>query len=54
LNQATQVGKERAYRVQLYALSEERRVCGMTESEWKERHNEIWQICFGKDDKDCG
>jgi hypothetical protein len=43
----TRKAKERAYQVLLYGLSEERRVCGMTDEEWTRRNKEIWRDCFG-------
>jgi hypothetical protein len=42
--------KRRAYQVQMYALNEERRVCGMTDEIYAARHREIIDNCFPKKD----
>lgn len=39
--------RQRAYRVQMYAISEERRVCGMTDEEYRRRCEEAYDNCFG-------
>jgi hypothetical protein len=41
----TRKEKERAYTVLMYALSEERRVCGMDEATFIRRHREILEDC---------
>ena len=45
----TQKAKERAYKVLMYGLTEERRVCGMTDEEFSRRQKEIWRDCFGEE-----
>lgn len=41
----TRKEKERAYTVLMYALSEERRVCNMSEETFISRHREILEHC---------
>ena len=43
----TRKAKDRAYQVLMYGLSEERRVCGMTDAEFSRRQKEIWRDCYG-------
>ena len=38
--------KERAFQVMMYALSEEKRVCGMDSAEYARRYREAFEICF--------
>lgn len=45
----TRKAKERAFKVMLYALAEERRVCGMTKEEYAIRYREAYESCFGEE-----
>ena len=48
----TKKERERWYKVQMYALSEESRVCQLPSEEVTRRSNEIWHDCFGDVKKD--
>jgi hypothetical protein len=41
----TYAAKMRAYHVQMYAICEERRNCGMDEAEWRRRCKEALENC---------
>lgn len=43
--------RERNFQVMMYALSEEKRVCGMDSAEYARRYREAFDSCFGADEK---